>query len=208
MISSINKMRTWMIRRNYARTTIKSYVQHAQYFLIFCSVKVFHLEERHISRYLDHLRIDRGLSQATLNIAYSGLKIFWEKALRKPWPTLSIPRSRRIKRLPQVLSRKTVRRLIEHTKNLKHRTILRTMYATGIRLGEVVNLKFSDIDADRGAILVRQGKGNKDRHTILPLTLLCALRDYYRAYVSVRATTGGRYTDFSPSARAAARPAD
>jgi site-specific recombinase XerD len=72
--------------------------------------------------------------------------------------------------------------LIHSTKNVKHRCILETLYATGIRLGEVVSLEFRDVQADRQLLQVRSGKGGKDRRTVLPESLLLHLREYYRQY--------------------------
>lgn len=83
-------------------------------------------------------------------------------------------------KLPVILSREDVQRLIRHTVNLKHRTMLLTTYAAGLRLNEVIHLRVTDIDSTRMTIRVEQGKGGKDRYTVLSAHLLEALRAYCR----------------------------
>jgi integrase/recombinase XerD len=85
-------------------------------------------------------------------------------------------------KLPAVLSVQEVKRLFEVTDNLKHKAILQTIYATGLRLSELVNLKISDIDSHRSVIYVRQGKGKKDREVMLSEKLLVLLREYVSVY--------------------------
>jgi integrase/recombinase XerD len=87
-----------------------------------------------------------------------------------------------LKRLPEVLSKPEVRRLIESVRNLKHRTALMVMYSAGMRVGEVVKLKVNDIDLDRMLIRVEQAKGKKDRYTILSPAALLSLRAYWKDY--------------------------
>jgi len=92
---------------------------------------------------------------------------------------LKVP-MKRSGRLPQPLGRSEVARLIEQTRNVKHRVLLMTCYATGLRVGELVRLRLDDIHADRMLIRVDQGKGRKDRYTLLSPRLLSELRDYWR----------------------------
>lgn len=132
--------------------------------------------------YFDYLRTERKLAQGSISGAYSSIKLFWEVILERDWPIRQLPRSRRPKYLPEVLSREEVRALIEHTRNVKHRCVLQTLYGTGVRLGELVKLQFHHIDSRRMVVRVEQGKGAKDRFTILSATLLDCLRAYYREY--------------------------
>src|SRR5262245_11478521 len=94
----------------------------------------------------------------------------------------AIPYPRFEKRLPVVLSQTEVDALLRAVKNLKHRTLLTTIYATGLRVSEVTNLLITDIDSSRMIIQVRQGKGRKDRFVMLSPNLLTLLREYWRAY--------------------------
>lgn len=187
-----NKLSEWMRQKGYAATTLKSYISHVRCFYRWLGKRPRQTKVSDISAYFIHLREERKLSQGTLSAAYSGIKVFWEQILVRKWPAQRIPRSRQARRLPQVLSVTEVRALLTATENLKHRSLLETLYATGVRLGEVVKLEFRDIQADRDLLLVRSGKGNKDRRTVLPATLLGHLRHYYRTYRPERYLFEGR----------------
>ncbi len=93
-----------------------------------------------------------------------------------------IHRPKQPKILPNVLSLEEVKKILLAPTNLKHRTMLMVLYSCGLRRGELLNLKFSDIHRERGIILVRQGKGNKDRIVGLPGGVLKSLGDYYHSY--------------------------
>lgn len=102
--------------------------------------------------------------------------------LGKKWLIEHIPFPKQEKKLPVVLSRQEVRRLFVATSNLKHRTMLMTIYATGLRLSELLALEIADVDSSRMLIKVRRGKGRKERYVPLSKTLLEALRGYFRRY--------------------------
>jgi hypothetical protein len=100
------------------------------------------------------------------------LRFFYQHTLGRKWMIDFIPYPRRVKKLPLVPSQAEVRALLQVTTNLKHHTILATIYATGLRVSEAANLLVSDIDSGRQLITVRQGKGQKDRFVILSPRLL------------------------------------
>ncbi|HSP96614.1 MAG TPA: tyrosine-type recombinase/integrase, partial [Candidatus Dormibacteraeota bacterium] len=102
--------------------------------------------------------------------------------LGRPRRDFSIPLPKAAKRLPQILSREEVARVPEGTPNLKHRVLLMTTYAAGLRVSEVVRLRVSDIDSQRMLLRVEQGKGMKDRYTLLSPRLRTEVRRYYRVY--------------------------
>ncbi|MEZ4850180.1 MAG: tyrosine-type recombinase/integrase [Bacteroidia bacterium] len=104
--------------------------------------------------------------------------------LNQPWNHRQLPRPKKEKRLPQVLSRAEVKRLIEAVDNLKHQTALMVMYSAGLRSGEVVRLKPSDIDSDRMLIRIEQGKGKKDRYTLLSASVLTSTEKVLEAVSS------------------------
>jgi site-specific recombinase XerD len=91
-------------------------------------------------------------------------------------------RPRKDKRLPVVLSKEEIRKMFMAENNLKHRLLLMMVYASGLRAGEVVSLKRRDIDIYRGTIIVRSGKGRKDRCTLISETVINALDEYYSRY--------------------------
>jgi site-specific recombinase XerD len=173
---------TWLSRRGYAEATIKSYslgVKQLSLYYSRCPSKISNAE---LMAYFDYLREERRLAQGSINGAYTGIKLFWDIILNREWPAKHLPRSRQAKTLPEVLSREEVRLLIDGTINTKHRCVLQTLYSTGVRLGEVVKLKPCHIDSKRMVVRVCQGKGAKDRYTILSATLLECLRTYYGEY--------------------------
>ena len=124
--------------------------------------------------------VDSGTSPISLNAAISGLKFFFDVTLDRgelmsKMQPVSVPR-----RLPDILSREEVARLIVASGNLKHQTALSLAYATGLRASEVVSLKVSDIDSQRMTLRVQQGKGRKDRYAMLSPILLERLRVWWR----------------------------
>ena len=135
-----------------------------------------------VRQYLLYLERERHLAWNTLNIAVSGLRFFYFDTLKWEPVKLEIPPRTTPKRLPEVLSREEVDRLISSIPNLKHRTLLMTIYAAGLRVGEAVALRVGAIDSARMTIRVVQGKGRKDRYTILAPRLLENLRQYWKQY--------------------------
>ena len=109
----------------------------------------------------------------------------------------TIDRPRKEQKLPSVLSEEEIKRIISSTSNLKHKTILVTIYSCGLRLSELLDLKISDIQSDRHRLLIKDGKGNKDRYTILSDVTLELLRKYYLIYrpklYLFEGQHGGRY---------------
>jgi len=140
------------------------------------------LGDEEIRAYLHYLMEERKVSQSVLVQTYSALKFFFEKTLQKQWNAFRIPRCKQRRKLPGVLTREEVESILSATKNLKHRAILMTIYAAGLRIGEVTRLKVSDIDSGRMMIRVNEGKGLKDRYSLLGERNLEMLRLYWRAY--------------------------
>ena len=137
--------------------------------------------EAEVQKYLLHLIEERKLAWSSCNIVAQGLKFFYRVTLKKSEAQFVIPRARAPQKLPQILSREEVAALIDKTLNLKHRAILMTAYGAGLRLNEICHLKVSDIDSDRMTLRVEQGKGAKDRYTLLSPRLLAELRRYWLA---------------------------
>lgn len=135
-----------------------------------------------IQDYLFHVLQERKLQGSTCNIIVHGLRFFYTKTLGRDAGSLSMPPYKKVNKLPEVLSTEEVECLLGAARNLKHRTLLMTTYAAGLRVHEVVNLKLTDIDSKRMMIRVRQGKGNRDRYTILSKRLLEELRIYWKGY--------------------------
>ena len=134
---------------------------------------------RQLQDYLHHLLVERKLAWSTCNIAIHAFRFLYVKTLDRDNLGLNLPPCKREQKLPAVLSTQEVLRLLTGPRNPKHRVLLMTTYAAGLRVGEVVRLQVTDIDSQRMAIRVRQGKGRKDRDTLLSPRLLIDLRAYW-----------------------------
>ena len=141
------------------------------------------LSQDEIRSYLLHLE-KRGLSPSSRNVAISGLKFFYHQMLGWNDQQLFIAPRRRSWQLPEVLGQKEVERLLLATTKQRDRCLLMTAYATGLRVSELVRLKVSAIDSERMMVRVEQGKGRKDRYTVLSPRLLTELRLYWKEHRS------------------------
>lgn len=141
------------------------------------------LTQDEIRAYLLHLE-KRGLSPSSRNVAISGMKFFYHQMLGWNDKQLFIPPRKRSWQLPEVLGQKEVERLLLAAAKQRDRCLLMTAYATGLRVSELVRLKISAIDSERMMVRVEQGKGRKDRYTILSPRLLTELRSYWKEHRS------------------------
>jgi integrase/recombinase XerD len=141
------------------------------------------LTQEEIRAYLLHLE-KRGLSPSSRNVAISGMKFFYHQMLGWNDHQLFIPPRRRSWQLPEVLGQKEVERLLLATTKPRDRCLLMMAYATGLRVSELVRLKVGAIDSERMMVRVEQGKGKKDRYTILSPRLLTELRSYWKEHRS------------------------
>ncbi len=177
------KMIEEMKLRNFSPRTEESYVS-----AMVGLVKHYHrspdqLTQEQIRSYLLHLK-ERGLSPSSRNVAISGMKFFYHQILGWNEEKLFLPPRKKTWRLPEVLSPKEVERLLLAAVKPRERCLLMTAYATGLRVSELVRLKVSDIDSERMMVKVEQGKGRKDRYTILSERLLTELRSYWKEHRS------------------------
>jgi site-specific recombinase XerD len=140
------------------------------------------LSDREVQQYLYHLITERQFAPSTCRQAVGALRFFYEITLGRPRSAFVIPLPKDAAKLPAILSAEEVSRVLRATQTLKQRLVLMTTYAAGLRVSEVVHLRVTDIDAPRRLIRIEQGKGNKDRYTLLAERLLLELRHYYRVY--------------------------
>lgn len=140
-----------------------------------------HITVQEIRDFLHHLITQRKLAFSSCNQKLAGIRFLFQHVLGRRDFDLRVP-AKRSGRLPEPLSRGEIARLIEATTNLKHRVLLMTAYAAGLRVSELVHLKPHDIHSERMLIRVEQGKGRKDRYTLLSPRLLEELRAYWRIY--------------------------
>jgi site-specific recombinase XerD len=168
--------------RGMSEHTQRNYRQHVVKFLEFCGKPVPELDEDDVRRFLIHLLREGKLCNATINLHSAAIRFFFAVTLNRTMNYLQIPRFKKKKSLPVLLSRQEVQRLIMECANLKHRAYLLVAYGGGLRVSEIAALKVKDIDSKAMRIFVRAGKGGKDRYTILSNECLCALRDYWSVY--------------------------
>ncbi len=168
--------------KKYALNTAQNYSSCFERFIKhFPTRKLISINEEDIQAYLQGL-VQRNYSDSYINISINSIKFYYEVVEGMPNRFYSIDRPRKTERLPEVLSKEEVLLMIDKTFNMKHQCIISLLYSSGLRRGELLNLKLSDIDSKRMTIRVEQGKGNKDRMSILSEKLLLKLRHYYQQY--------------------------
>jgi len=168
-------------RRNLSKLTAECYVRVVEEFSRYHHRAPDQLGPEQIRQYQAHLFTDRKLDANTVAQHLSALRFFFIKTLKRNWSVEETPYPKRPIRLPDVLSREEVERLIDSADSRLHRVWLLTLYATGVRRQELVRLKVSDIDSARMVLHIHQGKGNQDRDVMLSPRLLEELREYWRS---------------------------
>ena len=168
--------------KRYANNTVKTYVACFEKFINAQEeTDYMRINEIEIRAYLQKL-IQAGLSNSYVNQMINSIKFYYEIVMGMPNRFYSIERPRPKEALPKILAKQEVKDIIEATNIIKHRCILSLMYSGGLRIGELLNLKPEDIDSKRMLIRVNQGKGNRDRYTILSEKVLIDLRVYFLKY--------------------------
>jgi len=167
--------------RNYSPHTIEGYLRYVGQFAQHFGVSPDQLGPDDIRTYQLHL-LEKQVSKSIFIQTVCGLRFLYEKTLHRPWMVEYIPYPRKPKKLPIILSRDEVGALIQAPRHLKHRVILATLYTTGLRVAELSQLQGTDIDSGRMVVVVRQGKGKKDRQVSLSPDLLPLLRRYWKLY--------------------------
>lgn len=140
------------------------------------------LSVHEVQCYVRHLIEQRKLASSSVRQAVAGMRFFYEVTLKRPAAEFSVPMPKRAQTLPEILSQEEVARILAATRSLRERVLLMTVYGGGLRLGEVLKLRVSDLDMARGLIRVEAGKGQKDRYTVLPKRLREAVCRYQRVY--------------------------
>ena len=182
MYQKIEKMIKDLELRGRSKDTIKNMVCTMKCFSKFYNQSPEMLGEKEIIQYLDYCINVRKLCRGTVNYINSTLKFFYVVTLERSWSDLRVPRLRYDKNLPNYLTKKEVKLLLESTTYLKHKAILSTIYSAGLRVSEVINLRISDIISAEMKIRVRNGKRNKERYTLLLQKNLELLRLYWKKF--------------------------
>lgn len=169
--------------KRYSPATCKTYSWMFREFLRYIYPKSIHQLTRHdILTFQSYLVATKKVSHSYQNQSINSIKFYLEKVLGHERQLFELERPRKERKLPVVLSHKEVANCLECCTNVKHKAIIATIYAAGLRVGELLNLKLADIDSNAGRIWIRGGKGKKDRFSLLPDNLLKLLRRYYMLY--------------------------
>lgn len=168
--------------KNYSPKTIKQYTNSVSQFARYFNKCPKELGPEEIKQYLLYLIDDEQSSWSKYRQVVCSLRFLYTKVLKHEWMAEHIPFPRRDRPLPNFLTPEEVAKVFKVIEHPKHLMMLETIYATGVRCGELVKLKVSDIDSKRKVLIIRNGKGGKERLTLLSDTLLFKLRNYYKQY--------------------------
>jgi len=167
-------------RRNFTQSTTRIYERIIQDYAYYFNRPPDQLGPDQVREYTAHLFRDKKQSANTVYQAVGVLRFFYVKFLKQHWSPVEMPFPKRPMHLPVIWSQDEIARLIESADTPFHRTILMTLYGTGVRRAELANLKLTDVDSSRMLIHIHDGKGRKDRYVVLSPNLLNELRQHYR----------------------------
>ena len=167
-------------RRHYSGATTRYYIRKVEAFARYFRRPPDRLGPQHIREYQAHLFTKRKLSPGSVTTYLCALRFFYIQTLKRPWSIADTPYPKKTHRLPTILSQEEVAQLIDAAPIAFYRTVLMTLYATGVRNAELTRLKISDIDSRRMVIHIQGGKGRQDRDVMLSPVLLDELRAHWR----------------------------
>ena len=187
--------------KKYSMSTARVYITLFEVFLnYYKDIDPIQLNENDIRNYLSHM-VKEKRSNSYINQSINAIKFYYEVVKGMPNRFYEIERPIKEEKLPVVLSKNEVSKMLRKLGNVKHKCIVSLLYSAGLRLGELLNLKIVDVDSDRMLIRVVCAKGNKDRYTILSQTLLKDLRRYFLEYRPIEylfeGPHGHQYSDTS-----------
>jgi site-specific recombinase XerD len=175
-----NKMNVDLKLLRYSDSTQKAYLRCSRNFVKHFMRPPAQLGEKEIRLFLEHLINNEHASESKQKTYVASLKFLYERTLQRPQEVVNIPWPKVPHPLPDILSGTEVQQLLQAIESQKHRAILMTSYASGLRIFEACKLQCADIDSKRGVIHVRAGKRKKDRYVMLSDRLLAFLRVYYQ----------------------------
>lgn len=169
--------------KRFAQSTIKNYTSALRLFLNFYADKnIAELTQDHVIRFNNEYILAKRLSSSMQNQVVNAIKKFYIVVNNNRIDIDLIHRPKQEQKLPNVISKEEVKKILDAPKNLKHRAMLSLIYACGLRRSELLQLRPTDIDSQRKLLIVRQSKGNKDRVAPLSDKIIDLLREYYKAY--------------------------
>ena len=201
-LAAIHSFEQWLKSRRYSPNTIKSYLEALRvFFRYYIDRDMNSIDNEDIIRFNNEYIIEKNLSSSYQNQMVNAIKLFYRTVENRTLEIEKVHRPKREKTLPNVLSKEEVKGILEVLGNIKHSSMLSLVYACGLRCGELLHMKPADIQSLRGLVIIRQGKGKKDRVVPLSQKLLEQLRTYYKAYSPkewlFEGQTGGMYSEKS-----------
>lgn len=195
----LDKFRKQIAIENYSEQTQKTYYSAIKLFLDYVEkLKKSKIEDSDIRNYLYFCKTDKKYSYSSMKHVIASISYLYSKILHKPIPNALDIKFRKPTTLPTVLSISDISKILSVTNNLKHKTMLLLIYATGLRLNELLELRIGDIDSEAMRIHIKSGKGKKDRYVMLSENVLKLLREYYKAYKPkdylIEGQNGGKYS--------------
>ncbi len=197
------QFRNWLLFRRYSHSTVRTYSEMVTVFLRFIKPQcATDLLGNGIQRFTIEFIIPRQLSYSYQNQLVNAVQLFYREMLNQQVEKGQLQRPRPVYKLPNVLSKPEVKKILGVLRNVKHRAMLSTVYGCGLRRGELLNLRPADIDSERGILVIRSGKGNKDRVVPISMKNIELLREYYKLYrprtwLFEGVVTGERYDERS-----------
>lgn len=194
------KMEQELCLKRYSRHTIKTYLCFFKEYTIWLKKdrSPESQDETDVKNFLYKWIKYKKASPIAQNQMINAIKFYYEKVLKRERAVYDLPRPKKSFQLPKIFSEKEIQLLLNTPQNIKHQCILLTIYSTGIRLSELLNLRLQDIDSKRMSVFIKGGKGKKDRYTVLSPMLLRHLRHYYKIYLPeywlFEGQDGGQYS--------------
>ena len=195
----LNQFYLFLKGKRYSQSTIQTYTFFIADFINFhTKTPLAELTNRAVELFIETVFMERNYSVSSQRQFISALKIFTVFCPQTKIHNLSLERPKKSRILPSVLSQEEVLRIIQYTQNIKHRAILTLLYSCGLRIGELINLKLINFHIDRKQLIVKKGKGRKDRYVSLADSFLPLLSNYYHSYQPtiyfVEGQNGGKYS--------------
>ncbi len=168
--------------RGMSQRTCEAYLRAVRQLTDYCQCSPETVTEEQIRRYFLYLKNDKEFAYGSLRVAFSGIKFFYNVTVKRDWKTLRQMKLQNVSTLPEVITISQVHQIIDACTTQRIATYFWTVYSLGLRLSEALHLQFGDVDANRGFVHVRRGKGAKDRYVPLPTSTLEELRRYWSTH--------------------------
>ena len=177
----IDKLQTELKIRGFSDQTIKSYTFHNQKFLEFVKKEPESINQEDIKQYMAYMMSEKELKPSSVSLAMSALRFLYDEMMEKNlFANIKMPKLE--KKLPIVLTKKEVKKIIDVTENKKYKLLIKMLYSSGLRVSVCVSLREDDLDLDEKMGTVRSGKGKKDRNIILSENLASDLKQYFESF--------------------------